>query len=233
MKPKELSAFGEPKTYWTPLASEKIRLTQIDDTHRSDHGALLPDDVCYFLFEYTSGKNYGYGAANSLISNLKKSPLLKARNDYVYKASAIVACGQHFTGAINKEWLKNATLVPVPSSKDPTHPEYDDRILQICRQVSAPFKVDVRELVRATQTIRAAHESTSRPTVEELLAVWTIDESLAEPAPEAIAVFDDVLTVGVHYRAMHRLLAKRFPSSKIFGFFVARRVFPPSDFSIN
>ena len=45
-----------------------------------------------------------------------------------------------------------------------------------------------------------------------------------------IGIFDDVLTAGTHYRAMAITLGNRFPGIPIFGFFVARRVFPTPDF---
>jgi hypothetical protein len=50
-------------------------------------------------------------------------------------------------------------------------------------------------------------------------------EAICE-AVTAIAVVDDVLTAGVHYRAMHTVLSRRFPDVPIIGVFVARRVFP-------
>jgi hypothetical protein len=78
----------------------------------------------------------------------------------------------------------------------------------------------------------AAHEAGSgeRPSVEDLLAIYEIDETLAQPAPTAIGIFDDVLTAGTHYRAMEITLRNCFPGVPIFGIFIARRVFPTSDF---
>ena len=66
----------------------------------------------------------------------------------------------------------------------------------------------------------------ARVTVDELLALYTIDEDMTDPPPQAIGIVDDVLTAGTHYRAMHLLLSQRFPDVPIIGLFVARRVFP-------
>jgi hypothetical protein len=41
-----------------------------------------------------------------------------------------------------------------------------------------------------------------------------------------IGVFDDVLTVGRHYRAMHTVLSQRFPGVPITGIFIARTIHP-------
>jgi predicted amidophosphoribosyltransferase len=82
--------------------------------------------------------------------------------------------------------------------------------------------------VKQTQSTTASHELAdgNRLTVEELLNVYQIDESLANPAPTSIAIVDDVLTVGTHDRAMHTVLSSRFLGVPIYGIFIARRVFP-------
>jgi len=87
---------------------------------------------------------------------------------------------------------------------------------------------DVRALVRQAASTTASHEvgQGDRVTVEDLLDLYSIDETIAAPAPQAIGIVDDVLTAGTHYRAMHTVLAARFPNVPIIGLFVARRVFP-------
>ena len=80
--------------------------------------------------------------------------------------------------------------------------------------------------VGGAASLQAAHESEQRPSVEDLLREYQIDERLANPAPRWIGVFDDLLTAGTHFVAMKRILAARFPGIRIQGFFIARRVFP-------
>ena len=116
-----------------------------------------------------------------------------------------------------------------PPSKMRGHPDYDDRVCQICRSIPAEFQIDVRELVVQTGSIDAAHEGNARPSVEELLAIYQIDETAAAPAPARMAIVDDVLTAGTHYRALHIMLSRRFPGAPIVGMFIARRVFPEND----
>jgi hypothetical protein len=43
-----------------------------------------------------------------------------------------------------------------------------------------------------------------------------------------MAILDDVLTAGTHFRAMSIVLSQRFPGVPIVGLFIARRVFPPA-----
>ena len=67
----------------------EIRLSKIDDSNRDDHYCLRSDDECYYLFEYTSRKDFTFGAANDLISNLKKPVDRKGRPEYHYKTTVI------------------------------------------------------------------------------------------------------------------------------------------------
>jgi len=205
--------------------ADRVFFSKIDDQNRSDHSDLTADDECYFLFEYTSHKNYSFSKTNSLISNLKKRPSLRHTLQYQYKTNAIRGCGELLSAAINMQWLAGATLVPVPPSKVRTDPEYDDRILRICRAIQNA--VDVRELVVQRHTLPADHESGGhRLSVEDLLDAYAIDESVADPAPQSIGIVDDVLTNGRHFRAVKLTLQARFPGVDVAGFFIARRVFP-------
>lgn len=204
-----------------------IRLSLIDESNRADHSRLTADDTCYYLFEYTSRRGYTFSSTNQLIANLKKKPSTAGQQGYHYKGRAIARCGRELGEALNPAWLARATLVPVPGSKAQGHPDHDDRIERICRAMRAAVP-DVRSLVVQTESTTASHEAGDgdRVTVEQLLAVYAIDEALAQPQPHSIAIVDDVLTAGTHYRAMHMVLSARFPGVPIIGLFVARRVFP-------
>lgn len=201
---------------------EEIRLTEIDDTNIGLHPRLTPADKCLFLFEYTSGERYDFSATNNLVGNIKKKPGQKGG---FYKDQDIAKCSTYLRQSLNAKWLSLATLVPVPPSKVVGDPLYDPRMERICRGI-AP-NLDVRCLVRQTISTIAAHEAGAhRPSVEEVFATYEFDESVADPAPKVIGVFDDVLTAGTHFRAMELKLHQRWPNVPIFGIFIARRVFP-------
>lgn len=163
-----------------------MRFQLIDDSNIGDHTDLGADDRCCYIFEYTSSKDYRFSETNSLISNLKKKPSKERTHplEYRYKIEAISRCAQWLGEAINHEWLKTATLVPVPPSKAKGHSEYDGRVVQVCNGVKASFPVDVRELVLQRESIPAAHESPDhRPSVDELVDLYVIDEQETEPVP--------------------------------------------------
>lgn len=201
-----------------------MRLLQIDESNRDQHARLTAEDQCYHIYEYTSGQTYAFSDTNNLINNLKKKPT-SSEAQLRYKRGAIRSCAGDFTKALNDKWLQVATLVPVPPSKAIGDPDFDNRMEQVARLIR-PGQ-DVRNLVVQRETTIAAHEAGpgERVTVEQLLDLYVIDESLANPEPGVIGILDDVLTAGSHYRAMHIVLQRRFPQARIIGLFVARRVF--------
>lgn len=221
--------FATPKTFGTLLAKSPIRFTLIDETNCGDHPHFQAGDQWAFLFERTSGRNYSFSETNNLISNLKK-PVDASQAQLNYKTRAISTCAASLREAINDEWLNDGTLVPIPPSKAPTDPLYDNRMEQVCNLIR-PGNVDVRNLVVQNKSMVASHQRPpgTRITIEELVASYSIDESLVVPQPNIIAVVDDMLTAGTHYRAMHTVLSQRFPQAVIFGMFIARRVFPDED----
>ncbi|NOD95414.1 hypothetical protein GS636_21660 [Ruegeria sp. HKCCD4884] len=204
-----------------------MRLSEIDDHNRGDHSYLTPHDECFYLLEYTSGRDFRFSKANQIISNLKKKPSERlSKGGYHYKAQVIRQASNTLRGALDPGWLRTSTLIPVPGSKCFGHPDYDDRMEQICRGIQEGL--DVRNLVTQTVSTEAAHEAGNkpRPSVDELVDIYQIDENLCDPSPTDIGVFDDVLTAGTHFKAMKAVLNRRFPGVRVTGFFIARRVFP-------
>jgi hypothetical protein len=203
-----------------------MSFTQVDELIRRDHSALSAEDVCIFLREYKANAGFE-GETNSLIWNLKKKPSERlTKGGWQYKGQAIRQVSNEFASSLRPEWLDEATLVPIPGSKAPDHKDYDDRMEQICRGIRDGL--DVRGIVKQTASMEASHTAGdgNRASVEELIANYQIDDALTNPAPVNIGIFDDVLTVGRHYRAMHTVLSQRFPGVPITGIFVARTIHP-------
>ncbi|MDG1430993.1 MAG: hypothetical protein P8Q23_05445 [Paracoccaceae bacterium] len=200
--------------------------TRVDDLIRGDHSELVPEDSCFFLREYKSNAGYE-GETNSLIWNLKKKPSERSsKGGWQYKDQAIQKVSSEFAGALDPKWLATATLVPIPGSKAEGHEDYDNRMEQICNSIRPGL--DVRLLVKQVASMEASHAAGdgNRATVNELIDNYLLDEELTNPVPTAIGIFDDVLTVGRHYRAIHTILSTRFPGVPIAGIFVARTIRP-------
>ena len=204
--------------------ADAVRFRQIDDSNRRDHTRIEPSDQISFLHEYTSQTSWKFSTTNGLISNLKKA----ARDTRLakYKTGAIALCARQMRDALSAEWLRTGTLVPMPPSKGIDHEDYDNRIERLCRIISPGA---TRCLLKQEGSYAAFHSGDHRVGVEELASRYTIDRSLVSPAPTSIAIVDDVLSAGTHFKAAQLILTRRFPDASIFGLFVARRVFPPEE----
>jgi hypothetical protein len=207
------------------------RLTQVDGLNRPDHHYLQEGDVCLYLGEYTARKGYAHSETNHLVVNFKKGVDRKGLPEWKYKGIAIRKAGGLLRQALTQDALQKATHVPIPPSKAKSDPQYDDRVLQMVRVCAGP-SADIRELVVQNFSTGASHESDSRPSPGDLVANYSIDQSLITPAPKLLLVYDDVLTTGAHFKAVQYMLRQAFPDVPIFGLFIARRVPESDDFDI-
>lgn len=203
-------------------------MLQIDETTVAEHFDLETSDHCYYVWEYTAGQRYDFSPTNQLISNLKIKPSqigATPRRGH-YKQQAIAHCAAALRSLIQQDWIEQVgTFVPMPSSKIPGHPDYDDRIHKILNSAFAGFNADIRPLLEQTVNTAADHESSERMSYDELRAITRINPVAAAAAPRAnIAVVDDVLNSGKHLKVAQDLLASRFPGVPIVGIFVARCV---------
>lgn len=197
-------------------------LTRIDELNLPDHHHLDGRDNCYFIGEYTAGRGYTHSATNQLVLNLKKGVERRGRPEWMYKEHAIQVAGVNLRNSLNPDFLRDATFVPVPPSRIATDPLYDDRIVRVLRHLGP--NVDVRTLVLQTENMLAAHDALHRPGPRSLYERYEIDEDLVDPPPSLIAVVDDVLTTGSHFKAMKMILEDAFEDVPVVGLFLARRV---------
>jgi hypothetical protein len=205
------------------------RHSQIDALTRPAHKYIDTTDKCYYLGEYTSGAGYAT-PTNDVVINFKILPSELAKNPKRtrYKQGAITEVAQALSRSLNN--LKSGRIVvPIPTSKCPGHPEYDDRLLQALAGASCKPPLEVRELIKQRQSTHADHEAGGRQDFQDLYENCYIDERLALPAPTAVVLFDDVLTEGKHFKVCQRLIAERFGAIPVAGFFVARRIYGPNE----
>ena len=101
---------------------------------------------------------------------------------------------------------------------------YDDRLVRMLKAIRATPALDVRELIIQTRSTDAVHDQTTRPRPEQIEAIYQVDTSLKTTPPSVIGLFDDILTTGAHFRAAQAVLQRAFPSVRVIGVFIARRV---------
>lgn len=210
----------------------KLRLSKIDDLLRPEYGRLESHDRCYYVWEYTRKKGYDFSVGNDLILNFKKSMDRSGCSDWTYKEQAIARVAETFQELLPKEFLTTTTLVPIPPSRAKDDQGYDDRMVRVLRKLEPTGDVDVRELILQHESIEPAHRSRSRPSQDDIYHNYRLDETLAEPRPHEIALFDDVLTTGAHFKASQRILEEHYPGVRVVGVFIARRVFEDGDFDM-
>lgn len=205
-------------------ASWSGSLRVVGDIERPDHYYLGPEDDCYFLGEYTPRESFGFSLTNQHIFNLKKSPTLRNTAQWPHKLRAIGAIARTFAANLGPGGNAGITFVPIPPSKAPGHPEYDDRMAQIARSIGA--NADGREVIVSATNREPIHVGQQRRDPDVLRDSLLVHEDLLRPAPQLVILLDDVLTTGCSFVTCKALLAKRLPGTKIIGTFVARRVIP-------
>ncbi len=204
-----------------------MRLIRIDEAHRPNHPYLTPSDVCYFWGEYTARAGYQHSDTNQLVMNFKKPVSKKNQPDWTYKQQATLTLADILANAIDKKFLQHVTFVPVPPSKTKDDPKHDDRMIELLRQLenNIGIELDVRELIKQTKSMPAAHEQEDgqRPKPEVLRACYLLEQDLLTPTPKQLVVIDDLLTTGCHFKAVQMVLGEAFPGVPISELFVARR----------
>lgn len=197
----------------------------IDESNRSEHWYLGGEDDCYFIWERMSGLKSGWDhyPANNFIANLQIPVTTRYENPerFKYKAPAIGHAALA-VGKVRSELYAQSVFVPMPPSTIKGEAGYDDRLVRVLNAVVP--RLDVRELIVLTENVLAKAKGLNP---EDRAHWFAVDESLAEPEPEVIVVFDDLLTTGSHFKAAKMTLEKRFPDALVQGLFLARAVRPP------
>lgn len=204
-----------------------MKLNKIDCSNRDNHKDLDKADICFYWCEYTPHQGYSYSPANQLIKNLKKPVSLKAQEQYTYKLRAIKTCASYFDKI---DW-SSFSIIPIPPSKNKTDPLYDDRLLQILNAANKllvpKFRFDIKDIVFQDKSYAPCHHLSNRPSFQELRARYKLENIKTTHLRGKIMIFDDVLTMGSHFKAIKSLLRDAYPQKKIYGLFIARSIYPP------
>lgn len=204
------------------------RLTGIDETNVEPHWHLSAEDPCYFLGEYYGQESYQGGPTNQLIFNFKTKPTVAQANANRahYKARAIRTIAAVVRQVISQQNAERFTWVPIPTSKTPDHPDYDTRLVDTLDLAFRHYDVDIRPMLRQSESTDADHESEQRLSLAELYDVIEVNPDCPlDPEPELIVLFDDLLTTGKHFKCCERRLREVFTEIPIVGVFAARRIF--------
>jgi hypothetical protein len=196
------------------------RLQKIDELLLSSHQYLTPEDECFFFRSYTR-LDLGFTKENSFIMNFKKKMERKGKNDWKYKAQAILEASDLFIQGTPPINAPDVIFVPIPPSRMKGDPLYDDRNVQLISNLcNAKPNGELREIIYVNQNMPPTHEHKMSP--DEMLPYLEVDEALCRDPKPNIVVVDDVITEGAHFKACQGLLRQWFPNSRITGLFIAR-----------
>jgi len=213
--------------------SDQFRLQLIHRSQMDIHPYLNEYDKCYFIGEYTAGRDYTASDINQVIKNIKINPSVRTNNPtrWPYKERDIKKVASWFNSQLTQEGVDKITFVPIPPSKSKTDPEYDDRMLQICWKMLDGFSnAEVTELLTQEHSMVAAHENPGhRPDPDTLIANYRTNWHPGYHPREIVMLVDDVITEGAHFATCRRVIEHHFPQSRVVGLFVARRVYPPPE----
>ena len=206
-------------------------MLEIDELIISEHWHIDPDDDCYFLWERISGASYLESATNQLIANLQIPMTQREANPwrFRYKGQAIRYAAQALSALIPADWRANGTFVPIPPSRVKDDPDHDPRVLAVLQAIQ-PALTDVRELVLLRENVETKAKNVSP---RERAANYGINETEANPEPEHLIIFDDMLAGASHFKAMKMVLEGRFPEALVTGLFLARSIRPDHDLVID
>jgi hypothetical protein len=211
--------------------------------HKTDESINLahcPNHEQQFLYYarfYTIGQNFKYSESNQLILNLKISKSEVQRNPQrkPHKQRAINQFAKEVTALLKQvESGDPLFLIPIPPSKMPSDPEYDDRMELVAKRITDELEnVQYFPVLSMSQSMESYHSGSDARNPEQLFQMLKLDENLLSKydGHSIIALIDDVLTSGAHFTAATRRLEGCFTNVQVIGIFWAKAVPPPEEYS--
>lgn len=191
--------------------------TIIDELEMRALPNINDQDLCFYYLNRTSG-GFSASVANDLIDDFKKDVARFRNNSYVmgYKQRAIKTIAEALSNFV-VDTLGSAlaagqsvSLVPMPTSLPPDHPDYDDRLVRLCELASNHDGVRVDDVLHARAAMVKSHLGGTR--VPEIIA-RNIEFDGFPTAPDYAILVDDVLTTGAHYAACRDII-RRSPKNR-------------------
>ena len=197
---------------------------------RAEHAFLEPSDYCTYLAQYCAGPGGQGDGYSRLMRHFKCEPSL-VRSDWRrrrHKQQAIATLAQWLRDAVTREDVQGTTWVPVPPSKQYGDPDFDDRLARTLKLAFGAYDMDMRPLLYQVHSTLPDHRGPVRLSADELYGILRLDAPalLERPVRARIALFDDVLTTGKHFKCCERRLREALPGTPILGVFLLRRALP-------
>lgn len=199
---------------------------RVDKLSQGGASKLSSGDHCYFLMDRVAG-GWDKSEANRLIANLKKPVSRKGLPDWHYKNDAIEEFARDLAELLNALGLRGNSgvfLVPIPPSKAPSDPAYDDRIIQVASRASKAAGVKAMALLHTKRSTYASHMGGTRSILELKDNLCLRSGGLVLSEASLCVLVDDVITSGAHYVACRQILQEACSGLPVIGAFWAKQV---------
>jgi hypothetical protein len=188
-------------------------------TQATPSNLVLPQDECYYTREYLK-EGFSASASNQLVWNFQISPTEEHRMRH--KKDAIEAFVSELGHLMSRVKVQSYLIAPMPTSKVPGHPEYDDRLIQVLQKV-APQQY-CEPIVGGNSHLPSKRGGPRHPSFYS--ANYVFKGFSPGLLPSVLFVLDDVLTSGSHFRAYKDLMLARCPGLRVVGIFWALTIDP-------
>ena len=192
---------------WIEGETESVYL--LENKHRYSH-----------YTHYVSGQRWR-DHANQLITNFKKLSQgeKKSQQELNYRNTAIQKISEIFINRIKQARGQKILLVDCPSGSG------DDRLVQVSRKINENCEnIIYIENIISTKSTRSYSRDNTITRNEQEMKKYKSSLRRNAPIPEndVVLFIDDVITSGLHYRAIYDFLIEQENIQKIVGLFFAR-----------
>lgn len=204
-----------------------LRFQKVDELSLTDHFHLQRGDDCWYFGEYTAYKDWSFSDTNQLIKNFKKKMSLRGTAQWPYKEQAIHRIGSLFAKVIDCNNLNGVIFVPIPPSKIVGDPGHDPRLVDALNVASSLLRTNlpICECISLIQNANPDHESAdTRLYPQDRARTYRLHTDRIPPGVRTVAIVDDMLTTGSHFKGVEIVIRSILPDVFISGLFVARRV---------
>lgn len=167
---------------------------------------LDDNDICLFYMHKTDGRPSD-SEPNQLVYNLKINPakMTDGQRRGRFKEKAINRCAEDMAGYLN-QWKAvtplNTVLVPVPPSKPPEVPGYDDRMALVCSQIQGRTGIRCIDCLSTKKDLGAMHHGSLARDIKQLRDNIAFAPEMIPSGTQYVILVDDQLTKGTHFKAI-------------------------------
>lgn len=178
---------------------------------------------CCFARDYIARGGFS-SRGNDLVQNFKKPVDRRSKPEWEWRQAAV----RQFASELEALGLaEDVAVVVVPSSKLPTDTDYDNRFEDLLEQweklrTAASKSLRVEAPFHRIQRVEPYHTSGANRVVAEVQGSFRWGSF--QGSPSRVAIVDDVITCGTHFKACQRLIKQHAPDVEVWGVFWARTV---------